>query len=176
MQTIKINTTQNVEIEYRVASVGTRILSSLLDYLFLSIMYVGIYFIYDYFRHMFEGMNDALIMIFFFFIFLPFFFYDFLCEIFMNGQSFAKKITGIKVIKIDGSKPTIASYLLRWMMRIIDISMGYGSIAVITILLNGKGQRIGDIAASTTVVNIRNKTNLHDTILMNIEEDYLKKE
>ena len=121
MQKVKINTTQNVEIEYRVASIGTRILSSLLDYSILLILYIGLYLIFEYFKHLFENIDENIMVILSFLIVLSFILYDFLCETFMNGQSIAKKITGIKVIKLDGSKPTFSSYLLRWMFRIIDI-------------------------------------------------------
>ena len=172
MQRVKINTTQNVEIEYRVASIGTRILSTLLDYTILLILYIGLYLIFEYFQSFFKNIDESIMVILSFLIVLSFILYDFLCETFMNGQSIAKKITGIKVIKLDGSKPTVASYLLRWMLRIIDITLGYGSIGMITILINGKGQRIGDIAANTTVVNIRDKINLHDTIIMEIDENH----
>ena len=50
-------------------------------------------------------------------LYLPFFFYDFLCEIFLNGQSIGKKILKIKVVKIDGTQPGLGSYFLRWIYK-----------------------------------------------------------
>ena len=46
-----------------------------------------------------------------------------------------------------------------------------GSVAIITILLNGKGQRLGDIVAKTAVVKDKSKTKLSDTIFAEIEDD-----
>ena len=78
---------------------------------------------------------------------LPTTFYSLIFEIAMNGQTPGKYLNKIRVVKIDGSKPTLGSYLTRWLLRIIDIWFFTGSVAVFTILFNGKGQRLGDIAA-----------------------------
>ena len=79
------------------------------------------------------------------------------------------------MVKIDGSKPGFGSYFVRWLMRTIDITLTSGGVAVFTILLNGKGQRLGDIAAGTTVITERKKVQLSHTILETIEEDYVPK-
>ena len=68
--------------------------------------------------------------------------------------------------------PTFGSYLIRWMLRLIDFTLASGSVAVLTILLNGKGQRLGDLAASTTVISEKKKITLLDTVLENIIENY----
>ena len=107
MEYVRIDTTQNVAIDYEIASLGERILAYLVDLLvfvaygitWLTIM-SGIQ---DYI-----SFADALIWI----ILLPLFFYDLLCEVVMNGQSFGKKAMKIKVVKLDGSEPTFGSYLL----------------------------------------------------------------
>ncbi|MBA3986192.1 MAG: RDD family protein, partial [Flavobacteriales bacterium] len=48
-------------------------------------------------------------------------------------------------------------------------------LALVTILLNGKGQRIGDIAAGTTVISEKKTTNFSQTLWMEIPEGYLPK-
>ncbi len=103
---------------------------------------------------------------------LPIFFYNLLFEVLMNGQSPGKYINKIRVVKIDGSKPTFGSYILRWMLRLIDISLASGSVALLTILLNGKGQRLGDIAAGTTVITEKKRITIQDTLVTDIPLDY----
>jgi hypothetical protein len=39
-----------------------------------------------------------------------------------------------------------------------------GAVALIAILINGKGQRVGDMAAGTTVIKMKQKVKLTDTI------------
>jgi hypothetical protein len=42
----------------------------------------------------------------------------------------------------------------------------------VVLLINGKGQRLGDMAAGTTVIHIRPRVTLDDTILMAVDEEY----
>ena len=53
-------------------------------------------------------------------VYLPILGYSFLCEMFNHGQSFGKKLINIRVVKVDGSTPSIGSYLLRWLLFPID--------------------------------------------------------
>lgn len=103
---------------------------------------------------------------------LPFLFYHLLLEIFLDGQSLGKKAVEIKVISTDGTPATVGSYLLRWMFRLIEIGATSGMLAFFTILINGKGQRLGDMAAGTTVVKTKKSTDLSDTLYADIEEGY----
>lgn len=103
---------------------------------------------------------------------LPVFFYHLLFEVLMNGQTPGKYWTKSRVIMLDGSKPRFSSYLIRWMLRIFDITISAGSLALISLLFNGKGQRIGDIAAGTTVISEKKKITLADTLVEDIDENY----
>ncbi|MCB0486745.1 MAG: RDD family protein, partial [Flavobacteriaceae bacterium] len=48
-----------------------------------------------------------------------------------------------------------------------------GSVALLTILLNGKGQRLGDIAAGTTVISEKKRVTIHNTLIEDIPESYV---
>lgn len=85
---------------------------------------------------------------------IPSILYHLLFEIFMDGQSPGKRQMKIKVVRTDGTPATIGNYLLRWLLRLIEVQAAQGMIAVITIAWNGRGQRLGDIAAGTTVVKL----------------------
>jgi len=166
MERVGINTSQNVAIDFRLASIGDRIVASLLDYVFFLAYYIIILFV----ASINNWADDS--TAFWVVVSLPILFYDLLSEVFMNGQSFGKMIMKIKVIKLDGSPANFGSYLLRWMFRIIDTIGFTGAVALITVLINGKGQRIGDIAAGTTVIKLGKKITLNDTILNKAKSDY----
>jgi uncharacterized RDD family membrane protein YckC len=85
---------------------------------------------------------------------IPSILYHLLFEIFMDGQSPGKRQMKIKVVRTDGTPATIGNYLLRWLLRLVEVQTAQGMIAVITIAWNGRGQRLGDIAAGTTVVKL----------------------
>lgn len=175
MEGIKISTTQNVDFEYVPAGAGYRVLASLLDGVFMAAYVVLVMLLYGMSRRN-SVYNDesrfylewTILII----LMLPILLYHFLSETFMNGQSFGKKIVGIKVIKLDGTQPGISSYLLRSLLRIIDIHLLNGLIGLICIIVSEKSQRLGDMAAGTTVIKMGAKVTLQDTILFRQQSNY----
>jgi uncharacterized RDD family membrane protein YckC len=165
MQTIEIQTTQNVHIEYPVASVGDRVVAGLIDQLIMFGYLIAIIFFYIWLLNITEGSSFSYPVAYFVILFLPLFFYHLLCETYLNGQSFGKKIMKMRVVKLDGTQAGIGSYFLRWILAPIDIYFTYGSVGLVTMIVNGKGQRLGDLAAHTTVVKLKAETKLADTIL-----------
>jgi uncharacterized RDD family membrane protein YckC len=167
MDNIRIQTSQNVDIEYELASIGDRILATLLDYLFFLAYFFLILLIAALTKYrMFESWAIISILL------LPILLYDLLCEVFFQGKSFGKMIMKIKVVKLDGTQAGFGAYVLRWLLRIIDTRVLGGAIALLAILINGKGQRIGDMAAGTTVIKMKQKVYLNDTILNGVKPDY----
>lgn len=147
MQTVSVRTTQNVVIDYPVASLGDRILAYFIDALIIIA-----YFIVCVILIGFAEIGSVAIII--SLITIPVFLYHLMFEIFMNGQSPGKRQMNIKVVRLDGTPATIGNYVIRWLMRIIDIDILSGAMAMVVIAINGKGQRLGDIAAGTTVVKL----------------------
>lgn len=172
MQTIEIQTAQNVNIEYPVASIGDRVVAALVDQLIMIGYLIAIIFLYIWLLNLTEGSAFDFPVAYFIILFLPAFFYHLLCETFLNGQSFGKKIMKMRVVKLDGSQAGIGSYFLRWILAPIDIYFTYGAVGIITLLVNGKGQRLGDIAAGTTVVKLKTEVKLDDTILRSTPINY----
>jgi len=169
MDNFQIETAQNVSIHQNVANVSTRIGSFVLDLLII----VGYYIILIWIMNALDLPPSMDLWFIYSILGLPVFFYSLLFEVLMNGQTPGKYANKIRVVKIDGSKPTFGSYLLRWMLRLIDIDLAGGSIALLTILLNGNGQRLGDIAAGTTIISEKKRISIHDTLIADIPEDYV---
>ncbi|UKJ08174.1 RDD family protein [Solitalea lacus] len=162
---ITIQTAQNVHLNYELASVGDRILATLIDWVVM-IAYVLLWVV------VFAGINtepsQATVLL----LALPLMLYHLLMEIFYNGQSIGKRSMGIQVVKLDGSIPSISDYLLRWLFRLVDLNFMGGAIALITVIANGKGQRLGDIAAGTTVVKLNEKDEFEDIPLTAVNANY----
>jgi uncharacterized RDD family membrane protein YckC len=164
MQTIEIQTTQNVNIEYPIASVGERIVASIIDFLIMIGYFIAIFFLFMWLLYVTDGTDLYFPVAYGVIFFLPIFFYHLLCETFLNGQSFGKKIMKMRVVKLDGSQAGIGSFFLRWILAPIDYFL-YGAVGIVTMIINGKGQRLGDLAAHTTVVKLKTEAKLEDTIL-----------
>jgi len=161
MDTLKIDTSQNIDIEQPIASIGERIAAMLLDFLFM-LSYIAIFAIIA------GGFHYSWMLL---VVYLPVVFYSLISELSMNGQSWGKKILKIKVIKMDGTPTSFSSYFLRWIIQLVEVFAFFGSLATITIILNRKGQRLGDIAANTTVIRLRNR-NFKGTIFTQIPDNY----
>ncbi len=68
------------------------------------------------------------------------------------GQTVGKMLLGIKVVREDdGEAPGLAGATIRTLLRIVDSFFSY-LVAFITVLISGKNQRFGDMAAHTLVV------------------------
>ncbi|MBC7891892.1 MAG: RDD family protein [Sphingobacteriaceae bacterium] len=163
MEGLLIETTQNVTLEYQPASIGERILAYLLDGLVVLAWVFSVSLAFGLFSSAKTRDNEAFFLLFAVLI-LPVVLYDLALEILLNGQSIGKKALGIRVVMLDGRPPTLGAYLMRWLFRLVDLTLFSGVVAVITIAVNGKGQRLGDLAAKTTVVKLRPPVSLERVV------------
>lgn len=178
MSQLSINTTQNVVINFTAASVGERIGAYVLDFLVKAAYFIIVYYVFFSFFQIDRWLNQldrwsqmAVYMVFF----LPIAFYSLVQESLMEGQTLGKKILKIKVVKIDGYQASFGDYLIRWLFRVIDISIGSGIIGLIAMVVNSKTQRLGDMSAGTAVITLKNKVTINSTILEEIGEEYQPK-
>ncbi len=165
MPTINVRTTQNVLINYQVAGVWDRILAFFIDGL-IFVAYLILAFLILAQANL---LNDWMWVL----IYLPVFFYNLTFEILMNGQTPGKRATDLKVVRLDGNSPTIANYILRFILWPVDVIF-FGSVAITFILLTPFGQRLGDLAGGTTVVKMKAQAPLTSSqILKGMSEEYV---
>lgn len=169
MSEIQIQTMQNIAIDYRSASIGERILARLMDG-FIQIVILLAILLGVSLGPMKSWGGGGLFLI--LVPYLGILFYDFLFESFLNGQTPGKKIMRIKVVRLDGQSATIGNYLLRWLIGLIEIVAFGGSLALLVLIFSRKGQRIGDLAAGTTVIKEQTSVRLEDTVLKQLEAEY----
>lgn len=165
MENVSINTSQNVQINYTLAGLSDRIFAYLIDAAIMISITVVLAIILTY-----SGLLDSspfLVIL----AIIPAFFYHLILEITQDGQSIGKKIMNIKVVKLSGAQATIGGYLLRWLIWPID-TFFYGGIAILCITIGGKGQRLGDIAAGTTVIKLKKSGFLDEHTLSDLDENY----
>ena len=197
MKTLQIKTAQNVNVNFTIANIGQRLFAFVIDNI---IKFAYIYFAIKFFDFSLieNTINDnwsikAIDVL----IFLPVTFYSLYTEILLNGQTVGKKLVKIKVINIDGFKPSITDYVIRWFLRIIDfnlfslifvyiVSLGLESneslltlvfivgklVGFLLILFTNQNQRFGDIMANTAVISLKDDVKFSDTILENITDSY----
>ena len=176
MSELSITTTQNVNINFTAAHIGNRIAAHIIDnlikgayallftYLVLELMGME-----NYIANLDQWEAGTIYLI----AYLPVIFYTLLFESLFEGQTPGKKLLKIKVIKIDGYQASFGDYLMRWLMRLVDILIGGGLIGVIAMANNKKRQRLGDMAAGTAVILLKNDISIDHTILKEVRDNYV---
>jgi uncharacterized RDD family membrane protein YckC len=176
MENIAVETTQNVDIEYPVAGIPERIAAALLDFVIIFAYILVVSFIYSAIKSATYSYKTSPVAIAFLIVlYLPALLYSLLFETFMNGQSIGKRVLRIKVMRLDGRQPSFGNYVMRWVLRIVDIlPLPFpGLIAIIVLAFNDKGQRLGDMAAGTMVIKIKRKETINKTAFQQVQDDYI---
>ena len=166
MSELQINTTQNVKIKFTAAGVGERLVAFIID----SAIKFGYLLILNKVFGVFEDMDQWSQIGISTVLSFPVMFYTLALETFLDGQTLGKKILKIRVVKIDGFQATFSDYVVRWFFRIVDVWI-FG-IGFFIIIFSKKLQRLGDMAAGTGVISLKDKVNINHTILEQLKTDY----
>jgi uncharacterized RDD family membrane protein YckC len=167
MAVISITTTQNIELEYDLASLGERMVATIIDLVILT----GYFILIQLFGTFSNGLfNSDIGWITFLIIMMPVTFYSLLSETYLNGQTVGKRMMGIKVISLSGNQPAFSQYLIRWLFRLVDLWMSSFVLATIMVAATEKHQRLGDLVAGTTLVKTRPRTAVDQTLYIPVAD------
>ena len=167
MASIEIRTTQNVTIEYELASLRDRFFAFFIDLVIYYLVYYLLWMILlrffssamtDWGFHFIATLNLAGLI-----------FYHLFSEMFANGQSFGKKVLGLKVVRLDGREPGLGDYLLRAIFLLIDFILSLGVLGALLIGSTFKNQRLGDLAANTAVIRQKSQQRFSLSDILNIQ-------
>jgi uncharacterized RDD family membrane protein YckC len=148
---LAVLTPEKTIITYRLAGLGSRVLAHFIDVLIFGTSFyfvavgVGIASIG---RPAFSEMLTGIVVI---GAYLGPFLYFMLFEGFWNGQTPGKKMAGIRVRMADGTPITFGAATARNFLRVADILPGTYFVGIISMFVNAKFQRIGDLVANTIV-------------------------
>ena len=163
METVRIETSQNVALHYEVATIVDRGMAVVIDWILLAGYCIALVMLSN--KLNLDLPNWVLVIM----LGVPWTFYHLISELLMDGQSLGKRVRNIKVARLDGGQPGLGHYLLRWMLRMIDSMFFLGAVVI---LFNGKGQRLGDMAAGTTVISLKQRYSIADTLLVDVPESH----
>lgn len=164
MAQIHVATTQNVHIGLEAASVIHRAGAMLVDIVFGISGFLLLIVLADFLKDNEWLSRDAVINLFTGYVIL-YLISPLLMEALLDGQTLGKKIIGIRVVCLDGSRPTLGAYAIRWILGLVELVIASGSVAFLTVLLSRHNQRLGDMVAGTTVVRVKKPVTLNQLIL-----------
>ena len=150
MPASNIVTGQFVRISQTPASVGERMGAQLIDWILQFAYAYTMVWLLDAATH---GINASTTWLYILLLVLPVVFYSLLCELLAHGQTVGKRVLKLRVVKADGSQPSLGALLMRWVLFVVD-GPTLGFIGVLAILLSRNNQRLGDMAAGTMVIRL----------------------
>jgi uncharacterized RDD family membrane protein YckC len=144
-----VATPERVSFDYQVAGLGTRTIAQVLDLLIVFGILIAVYFVAI--AALVVG-SDAATLIFLIGSFVVIFGYFWVSEALWSGQTVGKKALRLRAVGDRGEPLTFAQAGIRNIVRIVDfLPYGYG-VGLVVLFANGKGKRLGDLAAGTVVV------------------------
>ncbi len=157
LEKLTIETPEQIALEYPLAGIGSRFMAFFYDSLIqLVIFLVGILLIAliapDLGRYWPSAWN-WMAALWIFAGFCMYWGYFAVFEALWNGQTPGKRKAGIRVIKDSGRPITAFEAIARNFMRAIDSMPGIYGVAVITIFVDRRSRRLGDMVAGTVVVH-----------------------
>lgn len=172
MATTDIRTTQNVTIEYELASLRERFFAFIIDLMIYSAVAMLLFFTVAIIFG--DSMTEWGFRFFFLLIYVGITLYHLVSEMLGNGCSLGKRAVNIKVVRLDGREPGFGEYLLRAVFLLVDFVFSGGVLGGVLIGSTFKCQRMGDIAANTTVIRVKNQLHfrLNDILKINTLDNY----
>lgn len=160
----QIMTSEAVAIESRPASVMTRVLAMLIDYLFYGLVVILVFVAAS---PLLENLNQAqgttliVIATASVMVIIPT-----AVETFTRGRSLGKVVTGTRVVRDDGGPISFRHAITRWSVAPIELFISFGMVAFIVAMLSPRSKRLGDLLAGTYVARIRGVEEYEYPLLM----------
>jgi uncharacterized RDD family membrane protein YckC len=144
-----VATPERVSFDYQVAGLGTRAIAQILDLLIIGVILAAVYFV-ALAISLVGSLTATLVALIGSFVVI--FGYFWVSESLWSGQTIGKKAFRLRAVGDRGEPLTFTQAGIRNIVRIVDfLPYAYG-VGLIVLFANGKGKRLGDLAAGTIVV------------------------
>jgi uncharacterized RDD family membrane protein YckC len=143
-------TPEAVQIHPDVAGVGSRTIALIVDTALQVALLIPVLFLplADGLSSTGETVVVAIVVFVVLWLYYPAF------EWLRHGQTPGKRFQGIRVVRTDGQPAGLAPVLVRNLVRIVDVML-LPFLALISMVITKRSQRLGDLAAGTMVVRER---------------------
>ena len=158
---VTIETPEQIDVALEIAGVGSRFVAQLIDWL-LKWLIIFVLFLLaviplqllnaDWSIQTLKSVLGAMLVLCVYCILLGF---DIYYEVRHNGQTPGKKFAGIRVLREGGAPLDFRSACIRNLLGLADFLPMFYIFGAFLIMLNKRGQRLGDMAAGTIVVRER---------------------
>ncbi len=137
---------EGIDLDLHLAGVGSRGIAFLVDLTLQSL----VLFLVTVTASAFDELGVAAAAIATFVILLG---YPILAEGLAGGRTVGKALLRIRVVAADGTPVTFLQAVIRNLVRVVDALPGVYGVGIASVLVTGRAQRVGDLAAGTVVVH-----------------------
>jgi hypothetical protein len=88
-------------------------------------------------------------------LFLVLFAYPIALETLWRGRTLGKMALGLRVVTVEGGPVRFRHAAIRAVLALVEVLGLFGSIAILSVLMTRRNQRLGDLAAGTLVLRER---------------------
>lgn len=157
---LQIDTPENVIFGYEVVGIGSRFLAALLDTLIIVLIQIPVNLLAYYALFSGGSAGSAAAAVLSLISFALLWGYYIFFEARWNGRTPGKRQIGLRVIRRDGTPITLSEVIVRNLVRLVDfLPVAYG-VGVVTMFVDGRARRLGDLAAGTLVVREQEEVTL----------------
>jgi uncharacterized RDD family membrane protein YckC len=172
-----IETPEQVELELRLANVGSRasafILDSLIQLVFIVVLAFVLFAGLGFESHWSKDdqrlgrLPSAIAVVITLAMFVVNVFYFSIFELLWNGQSPGKRALKLRVLRDTGHGIDARASFIRNLARMVDVLPSLYTLGILTIFFDGKHRRVGDMAAGTLVVRDEKPADALDVAAVN---------
>jgi uncharacterized RDD family membrane protein YckC len=146
-----VATPERVSFDYQVAGVATRAIAQIIDLLIVTGILIAVVLL-AFAANIVTNSSTLAFLILLIGSFVVVFGYFWISEALWSGQTVGKRAFRLRAVGDRGEPLTFMQAGIRNVVRIVDfLPYGYG-VGMVVLFANGKGKRLGDLAAGTVVV------------------------
>jgi uncharacterized RDD family membrane protein YckC len=152
---LQVATPERVAVDLPIAGLGSRAMAYVVDVGLLGAFAMVAYFTLTFFMDPYtaalglSGLARTLSLV---AVFFGMWIYWTLLEVLWNGQTLGKRLLRIRVVRSDGSPVTVFASAVRNLVRIVDFLPAGYPVGLITMLVDKRHRRLGDLLAGTVLV------------------------
>ena len=150
---VAVDTPEHVRLDYALADLGSRVAALALDFAIIASLLLGLGLVMRFGGVLGDVLGSLSVSVLIFALFFAQWGYFLLFEALSGGRTPGKRAVGLRVIHVGGEPLTFQGSVLRNLIRFVDLQpFPSGVVGAVSILVNRRAQRLGDLVAGTIVV------------------------
>lgn len=153
---LQVATPERVAVDLPIAGLGSRAMAYVVDVGLLGaaavVLYFGLSFLVPDPVDAVLGLSNLVRLLTLAGGFFVMWIYWTLLEVLWHGQTPGKRLLRIRVVKNDGSAVTVFASAVRNLLRVVDFLPACYPVGLVTMLVDRKHRRLGDLLAGTVLV------------------------